>query len=120
MDKRGKMSDLREVKEKESSEFLVKVIDCSLKEIFGEHAVSIIYDYMEKKRSLSMEEIPQRIEDFRACLREFLSTGAYVVEKAILKKLSESHGLSFREEGPCRLDDYIREFKERIKGEFRS
>ena len=47
----NKMSNLREIRAKreESSEFLVKTIDCSLKEIFGEHAVSIIYDYMKKR-----------------------------------------------------------------------
>ena len=47
----NKMSNLREIRAKreELSEFLMKIIDCSLKEIFGEeHAVSIIYDYMEK------------------------------------------------------------------------
>ena len=41
----NKMSNLREIRAKreELSEFLMKTIDCSLKEIFGEHAVSIIY-----------------------------------------------------------------------------
>jgi len=115
----NKMSNLREIRAKreELSEFLMKIIDCSLKEIFGEHAVSIIYDYMERRLSLRREEIPERIEDFREGLREFLSTGACVVEKAILKKLYKNYGLDFEEEEDQGFEYYIRELKRRIRKE---
>ena len=114
----NKMSNLREIRAKreELSEFLMKTIDCSLKEIFGEHAASIIYDYMKRRFSLRREEIPERIEDFREGLKEFLSTGAYVVEKAILKKLYKNYGLDFKEEDQG-FEYYIRELKRKIRKE---
>ena len=101
----------------EIAEFLVKTLDSGLKEIFGEYAASIIYDYMERNFSLRKDEIPTRIEEFRKGLRKFLSTGAYVVEKAVLKKLYRSYGLEFEEKENYDFEDYLEELKRKLKSE---
>ena len=47
------------------SECLVKTFDYGLKEILGETAASIVYEYLETNLSIKKEEIPEKIEDFR-------------------------------------------------------
>lgn len=115
------MSNLRDfqAKKDEIAECLIKTLDCGLKEIFGEYATSIIYDYLERNLSLKKDEIPMRIEEFRKGLRKFLSTGAYVVEKTVLKKLYSSYGLDFEEKENYDFEDYVRELKKKIKYEVR-
>ncbi|RLI20772.1 hypothetical protein DRO54_05420 [Candidatus Bathyarchaeota archaeon] len=103
----------------EIAESLVKIIDSGLKEIFGEHAASIIYSYMEKNLSLRKQEIPARIGEFKKGLRTFLSTGAYVVEKTVLKKLYRSYGLEFEEKESYDFEDYLEELKRKVKDEIK-
>jgi len=113
------MPNFKDIKleKNEVAESLVKILDCGLKEIFGEHATSIIYDYMEKRLSLRKEEIPLKIKEFREGLRKFLSTGAYVVEKAVLEKLYRNYGLEFEEKENYDFEDYIQELKRKIRSE---
>ena len=47
---------------------------------------------------------------------QYLST-AYVVEKAILKKLYKNYGLDFKEKEDQGFEYYIRELKRRIRKE---
>jgi len=96
------------------SECLVKTFDYGLKEILGETAASIVYEYLETNLSIKREEIPEKIEDFRRGLKKFLNTGAFVVEKMVLEKLYGSYGLKFEEKEQYDFEDYLNELRRKI------
>lgn len=95
-------------------ERLLKVIDAELKQIFGEVATSIIYNHLEKNYSLKREEIPEKLEVFARGLEEFLSSGAQVVERIILKKIYSSFGFQCQVKKGYQFVDYITELKKNI------
>jgi len=80
---------------------LIKSVDDSLKDTFGEtaaeiiykHLERIIYKHLERKHSLKQEEIPKKLEVFTEGLEEFLSSGATVVEGMVLEKLCSNLGI---------------------------
>lgn len=74
-------------------ELLIKSVDDSLKDTFGEIAADVIYKHLEKKHSLKQEEIPKKLEVFVEGLEEFLSSGATVIEGMVLKKLCSNLGI---------------------------
>jgi len=54
------------MKKNRVSECLVKTFDYGLKEILGEKAASIVYEYLETNLSIKKEEIPEKIEDLKS------------------------------------------------------
>ena len=72
---------------------LIKSVDDSLKDTFGETAAEIIYKHLERQHSLKQEEIPKKLEAFIEGLEEFLSSGATVVEGMVLEKLCSNLGI---------------------------
>ncbi|KPV64517.1 MAG: hypothetical protein AOA66_0127 [Candidatus Bathyarchaeota archaeon BA2] len=75
---------------KGKSEFdksLLMTVDKELKRIFGEVSTMAIYGYLENKFSLKQNEIPKKMDAFAKGLDDFLSSGAQVVERIILKNL---------------------------------
>ena len=93
---------------------LLKVLDDELKQIFGEAATLIIYNHLKKNYSLKREEIPQKLEVFIRGLNEFLSSGAQVVEKMVLKKVYSSFGFQCRIRKGYSFIDYMTELKQNI------
>ena len=93
---------------------LLKVIDKELKQIFGETATLIIYNHLKKNHSLKREEIPEKLEVFISGLEEFLSSGAQVVEKIILKKVYSSFGFQCQIKEGYSFIDYVTELKKKI------
>ena len=84
-----------------------KVIDGVLREIFGDEGALLIYKYLENRYSLRQDEFVEKIDVFAEGLEDFLSSGAYVIEKNILEAIYSSYGL------PRRL-----EFEKRIEQDF--
>ena len=80
-------------KRKKFEKLLIKSVDDSLKDTFGETAAEIIYKHLERKHSLKPEEIPKKLEVFTEGLEEFLSSGATVVEGMVLEKLCSNLGI---------------------------
>jgi len=76
-------------------EKLIKAVDKVLKETFGEAGL-LIYTYLESQ-SVKREEIPEQLETFASCLKNFSATGS-VVEALILRNLYSSFGLEFRQD----------------------
>lgn len=72
---------------------LIKSVDDSLKDTFGETAAEIIYKHLERQHSLKQEEIPKKLEAFIEGLEEFLSSGATVVGGMVLEKLFSNLGI---------------------------
>ena len=70
-----------------------KIVDSILRQIFGEQATSLIYEYLENNYSLKRNEIAEKIDLFAKGLEEFLKSGAYTVEKEILENLYSNYGL---------------------------
>lgn len=70
-----------------------RVIDRVLTQVFGTEATQMIYTHLENKYSLKRDEVAERIDLFAKGLEEFLSSGAYVVERKILADIYSSYGL---------------------------
>jgi len=78
---------------KEKEDKISKIVDSVLKQVFGEEATSLIYKHLEKNRGVKPNEISEKIEVFAKGLEEFLSSGAYVIEKKILEDICSTYGL---------------------------
>ncbi len=74
-------------------EKISEIVDRVLKQVFGEEATLLIYRYLKNKYSLKQDEIADKIEVFAQGLEEFLKSGAYVIERKILKDIHSSYGL---------------------------
>jgi hypothetical protein len=70
-----------------------KVIDRVLTQVFGTEATTLIYKHLEHNYSLKHDEVAERIDVFAKGLEDFLSSGAYVVERKILEDIYSSYGL---------------------------
>ncbi|RLI42896.1 hypothetical protein DRO59_02690 [Candidatus Bathyarchaeota archaeon] len=90
-----------------------KIVDSVLRQIFGEQATSLIYEYLENNYSLKRNEIAEKIDLFAKGLEEFLKSGAYAVEKKILEDLYSNYGLLRRLELERMQRQY--DFVEQIK-----
>jgi len=74
-------------------DFLIMTVDEVLKESFGEAGL-LLYTYLES-RSVKREKIPEKLEVFADCLRNF-SAGGSVVETMILRNLYSRFGLELK------------------------
>jgi hypothetical protein len=92
-------------------DLLLEVVDETLKQIFREAGVRVIYDYIENKCHLKREEIAEKPEVFSANLKRLLSSGAPVIEKMILKNLYHKLQLEYTEKAGYRFSDYLKELK---------
>ncbi|NIR86331.1 hypothetical protein GWO13_01680 [Candidatus Bathyarchaeota archaeon] len=75
-------------------EELIMTVDEVLEESFGA-AGPLIYTYLES-RSVKREDIPERLEEFADCIKNF-SAGGSIVEAMILRKLYSKFGLEFKQ-----------------------
>jgi len=78
---------------KQKEDKISKIVDRVLKQVFGEEATSLIYKHLEKNHGVKPNEISEKIEVFAKGLEEFLSSGAYVIEKKILEDIYSTYGL---------------------------
>ena len=78
-----------QVNQKEDKVF--EIIDRVLKQVFGEDATRIIYEYLERRHSLSPSDFSEKMDVFAIGLEEFLSSGAYFIENKILSDIIATH-----------------------------
>jgi len=81
----------------------------------GEHVRQAIYWHLEKKRSISRDEIPDKLKDFASALSDLCGAGGKVLENIIVKRLYSKLGLPFKELDRYDFNAYIEEAKRRIK-----
>jgi 6-pyruvoyl-tetrahydropterin synthase len=93
---------------------LLNVIDETLKHVFKETGAKVVYDYLKDQCHLKREEIAEKPEVFSAGLERLLKSGAVVIEKVILKKLSSKLQLKYEEKERCEFSDYIEELEEKF------
>lgn len=73
------------------------VTDETLKQIFKDAGVKVIYDFLEKNSRLKHEEIVEKPEAFSAGLESLLGSAASVIEKQIIKNLHRKLQLEYME-----------------------
>jgi len=96
---------------------LLKAIDDSLKQVFGENAAQIIYHYLESNQSIKQEEIPEKLEAFTEGLAKFFGSGARVVENVILTNLNPKIDPKHKMKGDRKFVDYVNELKSRLSSQ---
>jgi len=84
-------------------EKLNKVIDEVLNQILGQEATQIIYEYLENNHCIQRHEIAQKLDSFNHALKQYLGTGAVIIEKVIqenleLNSLEKNQGFEFWEQ----------------------
>jgi len=89
------MSALAPQKNK-NEEKVSKVIDKVLRQIFGDEATLLIYNYLKNNCSLRQDEIVEKIDIFAKGLEEFLRSGAHVIEMKILEDIYSNYGQNHR------------------------
>src|SRR3989442_1451456 len=79
---------------------LIESIDAALSAL-GTSTRDSILTYLRKKYSMSLQDIPQRMDEFLQALNRLLGYGARVIEKLVIARLVETHeiSLSLRLEG---------------------
>jgi len=92
-------------------DLLLAAVDDSLRQVFREEGVDVIYNFVENKCHLRREEIVEKPEAFSAGLRKLLVSGAPLVEKMILENLYSKLELKFEEREGYEFSDYIGELK---------
>jgi predicted translin family RNA/ssDNA-binding protein len=95
---------------------LLSAVDETLKQIFKEEGVAVIYTFFENKYHLKPDEIAWRPKDFSAGLKMLLGSAAPAIEKAILQNLNSKLGLEFVEKEDFEFSDYVTELRERSSG----
>ena len=95
------------------NDLVVNVADETLKQIFKEEGIRVIYDYLENNHHLKRGEIAEKPKVFSAGLERLMVSGAPLIEKLILKNLYGKLGLKFREKKGYEFSDYIRELEEK-------
>ncbi len=92
---------------------LLKTIDDSLKQVFGDNAAQIIYHYLDNNYSIKQEEIPEKLEAFTEGLAHFFGSGARVVENIILTNLNSKIDPKYKMKEGRNFTDYVNELKTR-------
>jgi acetolactate synthase small subunit len=99
-EKTGKLDDL-----------LVRAVDETINQIFKEAGAKVIYDCLENKYHLRLEEIAGKPDEFSAGLERLMVSAAPVIEKMILKNLYSKLELKFEEKEGYQFSDYIKELR---------
>jgi hypothetical protein len=94
---------------------LLKTVDGELKQIFGENATQVIYNYLKHDHRIEPEQIPKKIDVFFEGLHNFLGSGASVVEQTVLKKLHLNYGRRYHTKEGYNFVDYIAELKTSLR-----
>ena len=76
-----------ETKTNPKEDKVFEIINRVLTQVFGENATHVIYEYLERRHSLSPSDFSKKMDVFAKGLEEFLSSGAYCIENKILNDL---------------------------------
>jgi hypothetical protein len=87
---------------------LLRVVDETMKQVFGDAGTKVIYDYLANNSHLKREEIAEKPEVFSVALEKLMVSAAQVIEILILKNLYSKLGLKFVEKEGYGFSDYVR------------
>ena len=94
-------------KAKKFDEFLLNVVDETLREVFREEGTKAIYIFMENKCNLRRKEFAEKPEDFSASLDRLLSSAAPMIETMILKNLYSKLQVEYEENEGYRFSEFL-------------
>lgn len=86
---------------------LCKVTNETIMDLFGDYGGKYIVDSLEGNSDLKLEEIVEQPKALSENLRKLLGSGAFVVEKLILKNLHCKLRLKFEEKKGYKFSEYI-------------
>lgn len=75
---------MHRVNARRNEEIFTEAVDKTLKRVFGSTAAEIIYVYLENNHAIKKDEIADKLEFFSRAMKEYLNSGATVVEEQIL------------------------------------
>lgn len=85
---------------------MIEAIDAALSALGTSTRDSVLL-YLRKKYSISLEEVPQRMEEFLTALHSILGYGARVIEKLVIARLVETNEIPLAEARGRSLADII-------------
>jgi len=101
----------------EFDEILLRVIDKTIRNVFGDRNAGIIYDYL-RKTGCPMPEIPTKPDEFSAGLRKILGSGrrqllgaAPILEETILEALCTELKIKADIEGATCFADRVKKLR---------
>jgi len=92
-------------------DLLLSVVDETLRQVFRETGIKVIYGFLENNSHLKQEEIAEKPEVFSAGLEMLMVSAAPVIENQILKNLYSKLGLKFVEKEGYDFSGYIKELR---------
>jgi len=93
---------------------LVESLNESFAAILGEIPKKTVYDILEKKYTIAVNRIPERLNEFTAALETLFGvTPSKAIVRIIVKRLYSKLGLTYVERPDWRLADYVNEAKSR-------
>ena len=98
-------------RQKQWDDFFAEIIDETLKQIFKEDGVKVIYDFLKNNSNLSIKDLANKPEVFSSQLQKLMVSAAQVIEQLILKNLYTARGLEFKEKKGYKFSDYIWELR---------
>lgn len=87
---------------------LTEIVTQRMRQIFGETASRILFDYLKRNHHLPIEDC-ERSEVFFAGLEEVLGAGAKMLERLVLKDIYSNLGLEYEEKEGYKFSDYLKE-----------
>jgi len=101
-------------KEPEIDRMLVEALNESFAKILGEIPRKTVYDILERKHAIAVNQIPGRLNEFTTALVTLFGfTGSKAIVRIIVKRLYSKLGLTYVERPDWRLADYVNEAKSR-------
>ncbi len=86
---------------------LLEAVDEGLA-VLGETTRQTFYYQLESSRSVSRDEIPDKLDNFVAFLKGTFGVGGRVIKRIIVKRLYSKVGLQFVEKANYTCADYVR------------
>lgn len=101
-------------KEAEFDRMLVESLNESFATILGEIPKKAVYDLLEKRYTIAVNRIPERLNEFATALETLFGAGpSTAIVRIIVKRLYSKLGLTYIERPDWRLPDYVNEAKSR-------
>ncbi|MCW4015502.1 MAG: hypothetical protein NWF06_03955 [Candidatus Bathyarchaeota archaeon] len=91
--------------------FFAEVVDETLKQIFKEDGVKVIYDFLENNSHLRLEDVANKPEVLADSLEKLMLSSAQVIEEMILNNTYSKLGLKFEKKQDHKFPDYLNELK---------
>jgi hypothetical protein len=85
---------------------LIESVDAALSALGTSTRDSVLL-YLRKRYSISLEEIPQRMDEFLQALHTLLGYGARVIEKLVIARLVETNEVPLDEARGRNLADIV-------------